>query len=850
MVVCIDGIARGGGGSMVKNLRYTRRICRTLAGAWLCAAIALCGVPLARAEPVAVGDLPALTGNDGYLLVVVDTNRTIQRLRIKRRSGVGIGPVLSDLSNARSLHVLRLAAGEYEWHRVETRGGYLPSGDNVTVGQLIAGGIDLRYDLAGAPVSGPLTVQAGAMTYAGDLRLRFGSTGLDVERPNRLAQAATLLADHHPNADEWMVQFAGASPDPYPAWLGVPAASVLAPDPESCPEPSQLPQGRPDAEKLFLAEAVSSLTLSPEADLLVEAAYRNRNYVLSVIDPASGQVLELFSSARAIRDVAWAGRRRLVATFDGGFRAVQVIDLGEWPSGRGEFTKTAVPVDGWLVDALPRDDESVLFARFQRSSGDNVQVFRVNIAGKGISTAQFQARHRLDRGVSNGRHWLADPSGQLRVAVTEGQEHRQVLYRPQGRSAYRPLLTIRSTEVFAPMAVATDGRLLALSNQNREQVELVRIDPDQPGASETVFSLPGIDMSGVVTANATGEVLGVRYYEQGRARVHYMDSRHQEWQGALEGAFPGQMVEVVDADPDREVAVVRVSDDVTPATYYRFDVAGSKAEELAQGAPWLAGFDFVRRRVFEVPGEQGGRLQALLAVPDGSGPHPLLVMPHGGPLFVQDTLRFDRDVQYWATRGFAVLQVNFRGSYGFGVQHLLAGFSGFGRQIEDDIEHALDAALAREPRLDDSRVCAIGASYGGYSSLMLAVRSERIRCAVSIAGPTDLPLLFTSSDWILRPASMAMMKRVVGDPASVGLRMHSPLYRADELEVPVLLIHGGEDRRVDYEHSARMAQALDLRRKPFRLLRIDGMGHAPETVAERACIMGSAELFLREQLAP
>src|SRR5690606_21989174 len=114
-----------------------------------------------------------------------------------------------------------------------------------------------------------------------------------------------------------------------------------------------------------------------------------------------------------------------------------------------------------------------------------------------------------------------------------------------------------------------------------------------------------------------------------------------------------------------------------------------KASHIADGAPWLAGETFVGRQAIDVEGQDGRIVQALLALPEGDAPRPLLLMPHGGPFFVQDVLRFDRDVQYWATRGFAVLQANFRGSYGFGVQHLLEGFAGFGRQIEDDIMAAL-----------------------------------------------------------------------------------------------------------------------------------------------------------------
>lgn len=795
------------------------------------------------------GPLGPLTGNDAYLLVTVDTNAFLHELRIDRQGSVLGNYQVDDLGEGRSLRVLRVPAGEYRFTRLfslpliwKGRVRYPVTPANLPQD---------RYDIDSLEQSPPFHVRAGVLNYPGDVLLRFQPGRMSLSLPNRSERTLRLLRERHPGGDTIPLVYASESPDPYPTWR---AAKVeqAAPDPDACPANDQLPSGMPPSSVLFAGSEVMGLSMDPTGALVLETAYRDGQYQVNVIDPASGVVSILYGGVARVTDAVWAGPRVIAVRLRHGSGVISsyIFQLGDGALGERKPVAHEMPVEGFVVDPLPGDPTALLFATVRPDHKQPAQVFRVDLTQREITERQFEPRKRINKDLDDDFGWLADATGTIRLAmIRDGDAHR-LLYRSNGKGDFQPIATLDAESVFTPQALDQDGTILALTNRARAQVDLVRIDPSRPTDFETIHTVPGIDLTGVVRSEGSGDVVGVRYYEAGEARVHLFDALIRGWHEKLQASFPGRAVEFVDVNLARGRSIVVVSNDVTPPVYYFFNVSTSKAEKLRDSAPGLAGSQFVERSVMDIPAPDGRTVQALLAVPKGEGPHAVLVMPHGGPFYVQDVLGFDRDVQFWATRGFAVLQVNFRGSYGFGTAHLTGGFAGFGRAIEDDIQHAIAAVMDREKRLDPTRLCAVGASYGGYSALMLALRDPKtIRCAVAMAAPTDLPLLFTSSDWSGENATRQAMVRMVGDPRDDGLQQLSPLYLVPELAVPVMLIHGREDRRVDYEHTERMAAALHAHGKTYRAVAIDGMPHGAETVAQKTCAMGTAEQFIRKHLA-
>jgi dipeptidyl aminopeptidase/acylaminoacyl peptidase len=224
-------------------------------------------------------------------------------------------------------------------------------------------------------------------------------------------------------------------------------------------------------------------------------------------------------------------------------------------------------------------------------------------------------------------------------------------------------------------------------------------------------------------------------------------------------------------------------------------------------------------------------------------------MPHGGPIGVQDTREFDPVVQSLAAHGYAVLQVNYRGSAGRGTGFLEAGHGAWGKGIEDDIEAALDHVIA-QGLVDADRVCSFGGSYGGYSALIgVTRRPQRYRCAAAFAAPTDLVLL--SSEYFDGSDGRRIFARNVGDPDADRERLIavSPAYRVADMNVPILLIQGDRDRVVDPEHAYRMRAMLEVSGKPYQWMLIEGATHEP-TPGQALQLLERLHAFLAQHLKP
>jgi dipeptidyl aminopeptidase/acylaminoacyl peptidase len=232
-----------------------------------------------------------------------------------------------------------------------------------------------------------------------------------------------------------------------------------------------------------------------------------------------------------------------------------------------------------------------------------------------------------------------------------------------------------------------------------------------------------------------------------------------------------------------------------------------------------------------------------------SGPRPTIVIPHGGPE-ARDYYGYDAFAQFLASRGYTVVQPNFRGSYGFGRAFADAGRGQWGRLMQDDVTDVLRHLVATG-QTDPQRVCVVGASYGGYAALVgAALTPDLFRCAISIAGPSDLP------EQILRSsqrgsATRHYWMRSIGDPGANrdALEAISPRHLAAQIRVPVLLIHGEEDDVVEIRQSELMAQAMNRR---ARLVRLADEGHIWDewTRESRLTAFREVETFLREHNPP
>lgn len=782
-----------------------------------------------------------LAADEGWLLVIADNQALATSLLL---DGAGLlNDDLVDLKAGRNVRLLRAKAGSYHWGRVSRNSGYWNS----------------YWNLKRHPAR-EFTVQAGAINYPGDFVLHSSEANLGMFFfSNRGLQAMMALDTNFPGLRgklPWRT--AMAMPDPFAEF----AADKIAPDKtaallaesEAAAKAIGSTKVTEDFGKIFnelYAPLRASLpALSPDGTLLVYKERRKQGEAVVAVDLASARSIDLLTTDAGITQLLWANDRAVYVGLEWGEGpALTLLRLQEGPLDAKKMTRVFLPGPIWVLNPLFADSRGLLV---RRDSGGEVHVFAFDENQAKYDVRDFRAERRLDKGLDKAFNVFADSAGELRAALVagEGGSIALTVRGADGKWAQRPPLP-ENIEL-KPVALSPDGtHLVVLSDYGREQVEMMKLDLASGTLGETIAVVPGADLAGAYQRTRDGAVIGVQYYRNGNLHTRYLANDDDARLAAVARHFPGHSVAIVDDSRDGRRLLLLVASETNPGTVYLYDRDSNKVENLFDTQDAFKHAKPAASVGFTVKSADGLALQGFLTLPAGAkGKVPLLVMAHGGPIGVADSQDFEPDVQMFASNGYAVLRVNYRGSGGSGRAFEQAGHGKWGREIEADIDLALEHALANFP-LDRTRVALWGASYGGYSTLMnLISRPEKYRCGVAVAAVTDLPLMFTSSDWTRSDKAVASMKKIVGDPLSqmAQLREYSPAYQYQRLKRPLLLVHGTEDVRVSYEHTWRLYSLLAASGQAPTLLTLPDAGHSLSRRNDKLAMHAVSSNFLRDCL--
>lgn len=369
------------------------------------------------------------------------------------------------------------------------------------------------------------------------------------------------------------------------------------------------------------------------------------------------------------------------------------------------------------------------------------------------------------------------------------------------------------------------------------------------GVVEQVYGHRRFDVEEVVLDPAGREVIGVRI-EAEQPEYAWFDLHHPAvalYRG-LEQAFPGQALRVTSVTPDGRKLTLFVHSDVNPGDYFLFNTKTREARHLQSARVWVDPALGRPQQSVWFDARDNVAVHGYVTLPDdGEGPFPLILMPHGGPHGVRDRWAFDWQAQLFASRGFAVLQVNFRGSSGYGRDFERAGFGEWGGRIQDDLEDAVTWAVA-EGIAAPGRICAVGTSFGAYSAVMQLIRAPaHYACAVAHAGVYDLDLLSSTGDIPLYRGGRSYLEEALGANRNLR-RQHSPVHRVEAITAPLLLIHGERDWRADVAHADALRAALDAAGKPYEWLGLEGEGHGVFDETTRQSVFRHILSFLEQHL--
>ncbi|MGQ0800656.1 MAG: alpha/beta hydrolase family protein [Pseudomarimonas sp.] len=457
-----------------------------------------------------------------------------------------------------------------------------------------------------------------------------------------------------------------------------------------------------------------------------------------------------------------------------------------------------------LIDTLPGDPKRILVG--VEEWNDEYPLTNVDLLH--LETGR---RKHLTRPPVRSATIRTDPSGQPRLAYGIQDGHHSVLFHREADADRWELLNdeAKSGRVEVPLGFSADGKLAYLRVSDEKGPDrVIAWDPATQTRTD-VASDPRVDPAQILR-EGSGAVIGMAFLGAKR-RTQYFDDQHPDAriQKMLDSSFAASDVYLHPAPANTSLRLFEVRSDRDPGSFFLFDVASGHAAFLSRRLPAVDTQKMAITEVVDIPARDGLLLQGFVTRPlhaDPKLPLPLIVLPHGGPFGVFDQRDFDAEVQMFAAAGYAVLQVNFRGSGNYGRAFESAGAREWGKAMQDDVVDATRWAIARNIS-SEGRVCIVGASYGAYAALMGVAREPDLyACAVGYVGIYDLAQLVQDHRGE-NPISASWSRDWVGEAGE--LQAASPTNLAAQIKAPVLLAAGGEDRVAPIRHSERMQKALE-----------------------------------------
>ncbi|HTA10587.1 MAG TPA: S9 family peptidase [Streptosporangiaceae bacterium] len=560
------------------------------------------------------------------------------------------------------------------------------------------------------------------------------------------------------------------------------------------------------------------------------------------VDWAAAQVVT-DDTDRGIRQFAWAhdGRHLLYLQDAGGDENWRLHDVDLATMDRRDLTPFE-EVQTQLI-ATEKDFPAEILIGLNKDNPQLHDVYRLDLRS-GELTKQLTNPGFIEM--------VADSKLTVRAALQPQPDGSIVLVvRDGGDGAeWRPLVTIPADDSLTtgPVGFSADGAsLLLISSVNAEAGGLVKIDL-RTGSSEVLAADPEADISSVRVNPDTREpqIVTIR---KARSEYRVLDPSVAGHLAAIRALHPGDPV-FADADDADRVWLIAFTNDAGPVAFYAYDTATGAGSFLFEHQPELSSYTLAPMEPFSYQARDGLTINGYLTFPPGADrlELPTVLLVHGGP-WARDTWGFDPQAQWLANRGYLCVQVNFRGSTGYGKAFLNAGDREWGNKMQDDLSDAVAHAISRG-WADPARIAIVGGSYGGYAALAgAAFTPDLYCCAVDIVGPSNLITLIETVPPYWAPL-IAQFHNRVGDPATDKdfLWSRSPLSRADQIRIPLLIAQGANDPRVKQAESEQIVAALEQAGIEHEYMLFPDEGHGFAKPENRLRFFAAADKFLSRYL--
>jgi len=599
-------------------------------------------------------------------------------------------------------------------------------------------------------------------------------------------------------------------------------------------------------EDFFKNPEKSAYQISPDGQYYsYKAPYESR---MNIFIQKIGSDSALRITSETERDISgyfWGNNNRILFLKDtGGDENYQLYGVNI--DGSNLLPLTAFEkVRTSIIDDLPEIESEVIIGLNKR----NPQIFdpyRLN-----IETGEMTM---LAENPGNIQGWMTDHDGKLRVAVSLDGVDQSLLYRDKEEEPFKTLVTTSFKETLSPYFFTSDNqKLYTISNIGRDKDALVIYDPQTAKETEMLYENDKYDISSASYSRKDKKLQGVSYMAHDGVRRHFFDDKLKGIFDKVAAKVSNKPFGISSMNKNEDIMIIRTYNDKTPGSYYVYNVEKDELTHIADVYPWLDEKNMAATNCVTYTTRDGLTIEGYLTLPKGYTMEtaknlPVVVNPHGGP-WARDSWGFNPEAQFLANRGYAVFQMNFRGSTGFGRKFWEISFKQWGKTMQDDITDGVEW-LKQKGIVNPDKIAIYGGSYGGYATLAgLTFTPDLYTCGVDYVGVSNLFTFLNTIPPYWKPM-LDMMYEMVGDPKadSTLLVSASPVFHVDKIKVPLFIAQGANDPRVNKDESDQVVEALKKRGVETEYMVKDNEGHGFHNEENRFDFYRAMEKFLAEHL--
>lgn len=556
----------------------------------------------------------------------------------------------------------------------------------------------------------------------------------------------------------------------------------------SCKQEQSNQTGVP-IEDFFVKPDRNSFRISPDGDkvaYLAEHDHCKNIFILDLVDPDSSKQLT-YQANLNVRSFFWIDREHIV--FSNSQSANDSLRLFRVHVETEKSNALFQPEDAKLRWVHPiKERNGALMVAMNKRDSSLFDLHQIYLDGR--------PSQMIYKNPGNVSTWVGSPDGIVRIALTSDSVESSLLYRERENDQFREVMRNEFGTLFTPLGFVKGSHrhIYALSNQNRDKRALVEFDVKAGQERRLIYENERGDLNSDGYSIETESMAFTASFVDKDRKVVF-DPAYKEVYAHLKAQFEGSEVEFIDSDASLESFIVRVYSDVHPGKIYHIDRISKKLKILSEENPQLTQLEFNAMEEVEFLSRDGKSIPAFITYPKEQRKNcPVVVLVHDGPNR-RTEWGFDPEVQFLANRGYAVFQVNYRGSTGYGKEFWTAGFKEWGGKIQTDITDGV-AWLIHQGIADKNRIAIMGAGFGGYSALHAAAFNPSLyQCAITSSGYSNLFTYFREIPPHLNQY-VQLFYHIIGNPETESelFQSISPVFHADKVRIPVLFFQGGKDK--------------------------------------------------------